>query len=101
MLSKPPAGVVYEALGIHEPDFAPRLLFGHAEQGEEAHQLGGDADACGAGSEEEDAVVGEREAGRGRRELGCVQEPAEHDGAGALNVVVEDGVFVAGSVRGT
>jgi hypothetical protein len=64
-------------------------------QRKEASQLHRDAYAGGSCAEEEDAMFGEGPAGSEGGATGGVDEPAEDDGAGALDVVVEDGVFVA------
>ena len=34
-----------------------------------------------------------------RRELSSIHEPAKNDGAGSLNVIIEEGIFVAESVE--
>lgn len=44
-------------------------------------------------------MIGEGEARSCRRELGRVQETAEHDSTSALDIVIEDGVLVAVSFK--
>ena len=99
MLRKLAASVEDETLRVREPDLLARLVFRHALELEEAHELHGDTDASGAGTEEEDAVVTEGTARSGRGEFGGVHEAREDDGTSTLDVIVEDGVAVTEKVE--
>lgn len=93
------AVIVDEALRVYEPDPLAGLVLGQTLELEEAHQLHGDTDASGAGTEEENAVVGERATRSGRREFSGVREAREDDGASALDIVVEEGVPIPEGVK--
>ena len=95
VLSQLATCVVDETLRIDQVDALAGFILGQALELEEAHELHSDTDTSRPGAKEEDAVVGEGAAGCSRRKLRSIQEAGEHDGAGALNVIVEERVAVA------
>ena len=99
VLRKLAASVEDETLRVREPDLLASLVFRHALELEEAHELHGDTDASGAGTEEEDAVVLEGTSRSGGGKLGSVHEARENDGTSTLDVIVENGVAVAEKVE--
>ena len=62
VLRKLAAAIVDEALRVNEPNALTRLFLAEALELEEALELHADANASGAGAEEQNAVVGERAA---------------------------------------
>ena len=88
------ATIINQTLGVNEPDLATRFLLGQALELEEAHELHGYSDSGGTGTQEENAVVGKRTSGGCGGQLRGVHESGEHDGAGALDVIVEHRVAV-------
>ncbi len=95
MLRHRPAPVKDEPLRVDEVYPLARLLVRQALQPEEALQLRRDAHARRARAQEQYPMVPERPARRRARELRRVDEPAQHDRARALDVVVEQRVRAA------
>lgn len=79
-----------EALGVDEPEAPLSLLLGKSLANEIGHELLSDTDGGGSSAKEEYTLVGER----GSLLAGGVDEAAENDGAGSLDVVVKGEVLV-------
>lgn len=79
-----------ETLGVDEVETAAGFILGHALPHEELHNLLGNPDTGRAGAEEDRAVVLARQAGP----LDSVDDTAEDDRAGSLDVIVEASVGI-------
>ena len=99
MLRHRPAPVKDEPLRVDEVYPLARLVFRQALQPEEALQLHPNADPSGARAQEQYPVVRKGTAGRRARELRSVDEPAQHDRARALDIVVEQRVLLAEALQ--
>jgi hypothetical protein len=76
--------VVYEALGINEPDAFTSLIVREALELEEAQQLLSNSDASGTSSEEEDPLLRERQTRSSSRQFRRVDEAGQDDSSGPL-----------------
>ena len=98
MLRQRSSLIIYQTLAVDEPDLSPRSLLVQSVQLEVAHQLLRDTHACAARSQEQDTMrLWCGPAGRCGSETCGVEETGEDDGAGALDVIVENrvGLFEA------
>ena len=80
-----------QTLGVDEVEAATGLILGHALANEEVDNLLSDTDTGTAGTEEDSAVLLAGETGT----LDGVDDTAENDSAGTLDVIVEAGVGIA------
>jgi hypothetical protein len=99
VLSHRATSVIHKTLRVDEVDARAGLLFRQALQGEEAHELHANTHASGAGTKEENTVVGQRSARSGRGDLGGIEETTENDGTSSLDIVIEDWVFIAVALK--
>jgi hypothetical protein len=99
MFSHRTTRVINETLRVDEVDARAGFLLRQALQGEEAHELHANTHASGAGTKEENTVVGQRSARSGRGDLGGIEKPTENDGTSSLDIVIEDWVFIAVALK--
>lgn len=99
VFGKTATGVIYETLRIDEVNLSTCLFLCEAVQSEEAHQLRGNSNACRSSSEEQNAMGCEGQTRSGRRNVGSIQETTEDNGAGPLDIIIEDRVLVAESLK--
>ena len=99
MFGKTATGVIDKTLRIDEVNLSTRLFLCEAIQSEEAHQLRGNSNACRSGSEEQNAMGYERQTRSRRRKVGSIQETTEDNGTSSLDIIVEDRVLAAESLK--